>query len=64
MVAFNDIRRGMRVRADIGRDMIDARAGDVIDIDKEDETVTVSLGNDEMAGPYIVSASRVTDILQ
>lgn len=64
MVAFSDIRRGMRVRADIGQEMIDIRAVDVLDIHKEDEMVTVGLGNDEMAGPYKLPAGRVQDILQ
>lgn len=63
MIPFEDIRRGMFVRADIGQHMVDVRAVDVIDINRDNETVTVTLGDEEMAGPYIIPASRVRELL-
>lgn len=64
MVSFDEVRRGMQVKADIGQEMVDIRVVDVVDIDRDAERCTVSLGNGEMAGPYIVPATRIQEILR
>ncbi len=59
----DDLEEGMEVYADIGEYITDLRTATITEIHTDDRRVSLSIGEARMDDPYVVSLSRIHDIV-